>query len=265
MNALEYKFESIRCNTESSYIFQTAKSRKLSDIYHFHDFYEWVIVVEGSCTQLINEKITYMDKSTCLLLSPGDKHKFISQSEDVNIISVSVEKAEFDRFATAFGTRRESSFFLTTLNTNQLSTVLAFYHSNSETEFKLLLANLIKISIDAFTETDGIPASLKFAVNQMMKPENLKIGIKRFAELSGYSKSHLSRLMIKHYGITLHGFIFNTRLELAYNLLVLTKINMEELSESLGYASFSHFNKIFKSKYGITPSALRKSHSVWTT
>ena len=114
MNALEYKFESIRCNTESSYIFQTVKSRKLSDIYHFHDFYEWVIVVEGSCTQLINEKITYMDKSTCLLLSPGDKHKYISQSEDVNIISVSVERAEFDRFSTAFGLEREQTCFLTT-------------------------------------------------------------------------------------------------------------------------------------------------------
>lgn len=264
MNALEYKFENIRCSTESNYIFQTVKNRQLSDIYHFHDFYEWVIVVEGSCTQIINEKIIHMDKCACLLLCPEDRHKYISQSEDVNIVSVSVEKAEFDRFATAFGLEREQTCFLTTLNTNGFSAILAFYHSNCEAEYKLLLANLIKISIDAFKETDGIPASLKFAVNQMTNPENLKIGIKRFTELSGYSKSHLSRLMIKHYGITLHGFIFNTRLESAYNLLVLTKINMEELSESLGYASFSHFNKIFKSKYGITPAALRKSHSVWT-
>ena len=264
MIALEYKFENLRRNTESSYIFQTVKNRELSDIYHSHDFYEWVIVVEGSCTQIINEKNVHMDKSSCLLMCPGDRHKYVSQSDDVNIISVSVEKEEFDRFATAFGFEKDKNCFLTALNTNSFSAVLGFYHSNCEAEYKLLLANLIKISIDAFTETDGVPALLKFAVNQMMKPENLKVGIKRFTELSGYSKTHLSRLMIKHYGVTLHQFVFNTRLESAYNLLVLTKINTEELSESLGYASFSHFNKIFKSKYGITPAALRKSHSIWT-
>lgn len=265
MNAVEYKFKNIRHNTESSYIFQTVKSRKLSDIYHFHDFYEWIIVIDGSCTQIINEKTMFMDKNSCLLLCPGDRHKYISQSDDVNIVSVSVEKDEFDGFANIFRFKKENKCFLTMLNMTQLSTLLAFYHANCEEEYKLFLANLIKINIDNFKGKDSIPPTLKFAVNEMTKPENLKIGVKRFTELSGYSKSHLSRLMNKHYGITLHQFIINTRLESAYNLLVLTKINMEELSESLGYASFSHFNKIFKCRYGITPAVLRKSRSIWTT
>ena len=232
--------------------------------YYFHDFYEWIIVIEGNCTQIINEKEMHLDENSCLLLCPGDRHKYISQSEDVNIVSVSVEKDEFDLFANIFGFKKEKNYCFNTLSMTQRSVLLGFYHANCEEEYKLFLANLIKINMDNFKEKDGIPPTLKFAVNAMMKSENLKGGVKRFTELSGYSKSHLSRLMDKHYGVTLHQFIIDTRLESAYNLLVLTKISMEELSESLGYASFSHFNKIFKCKYGITPAALRKSRSIWT-
>ena len=44
-----------------------------------------------------------------------------------------------------------------------------------------------------------------------------------------------------------------------------TENGAEEISEEIGFKSFSHFNKIFKEKYGITPSLLRKSHGIWTS
>lgn len=266
MNAVEYKFKNLphlRPNIESSYIFQTVKNRKLSDIYHSHDFYEWIVIIEGECTQIINEKEIHLEKNSYALLCPGDRHKFISQSADVNILSLSAEKEEMYRFAEVF---RITLFSIqSVLNSKQLRALLDFYHANCEEEYKLLLANLIKIYIDTFKEKDGIPHILKSAVNEMKKPENLKLGISRFTELSGYSKSHLSRLMNKYYNTTLHEFIFEARLGSAYNLLILTKIDAEELAESLGYSSFSHFNKIFKARYGITPAALRKKYSLWTT
>ena len=44
----------------------------------------------------------------------------------------------------------------------------------------------------------------------------------------------------------------------------MTDMPMEEIGENVGYASFSHFNKIFKEKYGITPSLARKKNRMWT-
>ncbi|MBQ8526325.1 MAG: AraC family transcriptional regulator [Clostridia bacterium] len=265
MTPVVYNFRNINCSNESRYIFQTVKGRKLSNVYHSHDFYEWIIILSGSCTQIINEKEIYSDKNTCILLCPGDRHRFIRQSDNVNLIALSVEKREVDRFADIFDITKALSGFQTILNSNQLRTVLDFYHSGFEEEYKLLLANLIMIYIDTFREKEDMPGSLKFAVKEMMKPENLKGGAERFTELSKYSKTHLNRLIKKHFNVTLHEYIINARLEAAYSSLILTKTNMEDLAEGLGYASFSHFNKIFKSKYGITPAALRKKHGSWTT
>ncbi|HBL82267.1 MAG TPA: hypothetical protein DD391_06660 [Clostridiales bacterium] len=265
MTPVVYEFKTTKGMTCSSYIFQTIKNRKLSDKYHSHDFYEWIIVLEGSCTQIINEKEIYLDKNICLLLCPGDRHKFINQSTDVIVLALSVKKDEFDRFMTAFNLKISYPYFQTVLDTNQIRVILDFYNAGYEEEYKLFLANLLKIYIDAYKEKDDAPDTLKFAMKKMMKPENLKGGLERFAELSMYSKSQLNRLMKKHYNTTLHEYIINARLEAAYNSLVLTKVHMEDLAESLGYASFSHFNKIFKGKYGITPAALRKKYGSWTT
>lgn len=265
MDAIEYQFETTKGVAYSDYIFQMIKNRKLSTTYHSHDFYEWMIVLSGSCTHMINEQENCFGKNTCLLLCPNDRHKFISQSADVTMLALSVKKDEFERFAAAFHIENKISCFQTVLDANRIRILLDFYNAKYEEEYKLLLANLLKIYIDAFKERDNVPNMLKFAVKKMMEPENLKGGIERFAALSGYSKSQLNRLMKKHFNVTLHEYVTNARLEAAYNALILTKVDTESLSESFGYASFSHFNKIFKDKYGITPAALRKQHGSWTT
>lgn len=263
MDLTVYEFNNIKCDTEAGYIFQTVKDRKLSDIYHSHDFYEWIVILEGNCTQIINETQVHAPKNTCILLCPGDRHKFINQSEDINVISLSVKKEEINRFAVAFDLD-EITAFRTVLNAHQVSTLLNFYHAGNQCEYKLLLANLIAIFTDSFGENKDIPYALKSAVKEMAKPENLRHGIERFTRLSGFSRSHLNRLMKKYYSTTLHDFIVNTRLEAAYNAFILTNANAEDLADSLGYTSFSHFNKIFKEKYKITPAALRKKHGSWT-
>lgn len=265
MNQIEYKFENLMINMKSNYIFQRIKDRKLTDVYHSHDFYEWIFVIKGNCTHILNEEEVCLNENVLLLLSPGDRHKFTDQSHDAHVISLSVKKDEFENFKSAFNIYEETSYIQTILNPNQVRIILNFYHSAVELEYKLLLANLLKIYIDSFNNTDSPPGMLKSAMIEMRKPENLKIGIKRFTEITNLSKTHLNRLLKKHYNTTMHDYIVKTRLEIAYNLLIITNTNMEDISESLGYASFSHFNKIFKIKYGISPAELRKKYGSWTT
>ena len=58
--------------------------------------------------------------------------------------------------------------------------------------------------------------------------------------------------------MTLHQYVTNLRLERAKEELLMTTKSAEEISEEVGYASFSHFQKIFKKKYGVTPAVWRK-------
>lgn len=260
MEAKNYSFEKHSMNN-SAYIFQIVKERILSDIYHSHDFYEFIAVMEGNCTQIINEQPVLCEKGDLILLCPGDKHKFIKQSDNVNILALSVKNQEVNEFEKLFCIENNPLKFLNIkLSSKQFRAITEFYHSKSEYDYKLLLANLIKIHTDSFNKNNALPEALEKAIKEMQKKENLKGGISRLVSLSGYSKTHLNRLLNKHLNTTAHTFVLNLRLDAAYNALILTDIHVDDLSLDLGYESVSHFQQIFKKKYGITPAALRKKH-----
>lgn len=260
-----YKFETLMQNRNTKYIFQTITKRKMSSIYHSHDFYEWIILLNGSCVQNINMHNVEMHKNDCVLLCPGDYHSVVCQSDDINVMSVSVEKNEIRQFEELFNLYKAPlRFFCAELNQNQMRVLSEFYYAAKEHEFKLLLANLISIYIESFTRKDNIPISVKNAMQAMNNPENLKGGADKFAELAQYSRSHLSRLMKQYFDMTIHEYILKTRLESAFNSLILSDMKPELIAEALGYESFSHFSKIFKDKYGMTPAAVRKKYRVWT-
>ena len=115
------------------------------------------------------------------------------------------------------------------------------------------------------THNSEIPQMIVSAIEEMKKSDNLKRGIDAFTELSHYSHSHLARLIKTHFGVSLKQYINEMRLQNAYNDIILTNKSTEEISENLGFASISHFNKIFKDRFLITPAELRKRKGAWTT
>ena len=72
---------------------------------------------------------------------------------------------------------------------------------------------------------------------------------------------YTARLFKKKTGQSLNDYILEKRLALARQLLAGTDIPVGDLSITLGYASFSHFTKLFKAAEGMTPSEYRKQHN----
>lgn len=59
------------------------------------------------------------------------------------------------------------------------------------------------------------------------------------------------------YDTTVNGYVLNRRLDLANNLLKSSEYSVSEIVYIIGLSSKSYFSKIFKDKYGISPSQLR--------
>jgi len=58
-------------------------------------------------------------------------------------------------------------------------------------------------------------------------------------------------------------FIFEKKLGKAASLLLADKKkSVSKIVESLGYLNLSYFSKIFKEKYGFTPSQYKKYHTL---
>ena len=273
MHSVLYEFENLLLDKQKDYIFQRIKHRKLSNIYHSHNFYELVWFVQGNGIQMVNEHQMVCKEDCVILLRPNDRHCFINQSNRIEVISLSIKKEEFELVSGVYdaflSTHIKQSHTPIVLNNVPFSDSSATSSKATITEYdcKWMLADFLHAYITNYPVADhgiNIPGQLATAAEEMKQTANLKRGIPAFCELSHYSQSHLSRLVKQHFNMSLKQYINELRLQSAYNEIVLTKKSAEEISESLGFSSFSHFNKIFKTKFCITPSALRKRRGAWT-
>ena len=281
MDKITYEFDTIN-NPQSNgntakqrFLLQNIEKRRLTNIYHSHDFYEFIIMLRGSCTAFINGGEYTLVKDDVVFMSPEDSHSFLGQSEDLHIISFSVKSCEVESACEYNGKRPEECFGfkehpLIFSEPGAQSVLRLIYNNiNDDTlvyEYKFLLSYFIRVlSVKSELGNDNeCPAVILKALKEMKKRDMLKAGIPAFVAESGYSRPQLSRLVKKYLHMTLYEYISGQRLETAYNDLVLTRSRPEDIAEELGYKSFSHFSQKFKKNYGITPAELRKQKGAWT-
>lgn len=274
MTAVLYEFKNLDRSKQKNFLFQFVKDRKLTCVYHSHDFYELICFVKGNGVQIINEKEHESGENSIVILRPGDKHKFIGQSYDLKVISLSVRKEEFELFSNVF-----DPLLLSCINSSStpiyfnaalpsLFDVFGEHTQNvNELDCKLFLSFILKECIEHVnlsSEYGNLPPAFLSVIKEMKKSENLKEGISAFTRLSNYSQSHLSRLVKMHFNMSLKQYINELRLKNAHSEILLTNRSAEDIAEELGFSSFSHFNKIFKARFSVTPAALRKSRGTWT-
>ncbi len=78
------------------------------------------------------------------------------------------------------------------------------------------------------------------------------------AQEIGVSERHLRRRFLEVYGKTPRRYLTETRMKRAAELLRTTSLWIEEIAYALGYPSGTTFGKIFKRRYGRTPSEFRR-------
>ena len=267
-----YKFDKIASESDFCKL-QITGGRRLSDIYHSHDFYELILVIQGSFRHIINGNEYTHNEGDLVILRPGDTHGVRSQEKDTSVVCLSVNRAEFEKSASAYGTEILCDFspdkepLLLNVSTDFglcRACALSAQEKSADRCGRQLLGIIFPICLERSGEAHTATSHLKTASEKMKSEENLREGLPAFLRISGYSHTHLARLVKKEFGCTLHEYIFNLRLEEAYRRVVFTSESFECISACVGYESFSHFCRIFKKHFGITPSALRKKHGFAT-
>ena len=80
------------------------------------------------------------------------------------------------------------------------------------------------------------------------------------AEHVNISPAYLSRIFKKNTHTSFTQYVMNLRLEKAAQYLIDFDYNIYNISEMVGYSNIYYFYRIFKNKYGCTPSEYRKEH-----
>ena len=96
---------------------------------------------------------------------------------------------------------------------------------------------------------------LQYCSQQYRDP--LSIGI--LAEQLHISRSHISHIFSARLSISFCEYVHSLRLSAALSLLESGSLNITEVSDLAGFPTIRTFNRVFRRKYGISPSQYQKS------
>ena len=87
-----------------------------------------------------------------------------------------------------------------------------------------------------------------------------KLSLDTLARRFGSSPSFFSRMFKKIMGITPFEYIIESRLTLARKLLITTGESVEEIASTCGFDDMSHFYRVFKRRFNMTPALLKEGY-----
>jgi AraC family transcriptional regulator of arabinose operon len=90
---------------------------------------------------------------------------------------------------------------------------------------------------------------------QMNYPQNIKID--EIARHVGITRSQLYRIFKRSAKVSPKEYLMNYRLDCSTILMHTTNLSFKEIADSVGFEYTSHFYRMFKKHFGVTPSAYK--------
>lgn len=107
--------------------------------------------------------------------------------------------------------------------------------------------------------SNGKHAAIKKVIAYIKENYMKELTLDQIAEEVHLSKAYLSFLFKQSEGQNLTDYIIQLRMEHAKELLSATLMRTYEIAQQVGYQDEKYFGRIFKKRYGITPSEYRNS------
>ena len=98
-------------------------------------------------------------------------------------------------------------------------------------------------------------------MNYIHRNLNHRLSIEDIAAEAGLSRSYLSTVFRQSMGVPLNRYIADAKLDEAARLLRYTDRSIADIAEYLCFSSQSHFQQVFKAKFGVTPRTYRASNA----
>jgi len=84
------------------------------------------------------------------------------------------------------------------------------------------------------------------------------LGRKKILDMSSMNRDKFSKVFKERFGQTFISYLQSIRVRNAAELLRNPDLSISEVAHSVGYESIAHFERLFKEKYGLSPSEYRK-------
>jgi transcriptional regulator GlxA family with amidase domain len=96
-------------------------------------------------------------------------------------------------------------------------------------------------------------------INYLTNHYTEKISISDMSRYANMSLQHFCRTFKAYTGKTLVEFLTHLKLEKAYRLIITTDVPISQIPELAGFCNINYFSRVFRKRYGATPSSTRSS------
>jgi len=242
---------------------------------HWHSYYEMEIVIDGEYEHITNGIRQSAGIGQMWIMSPLDRHslravrdcRIINLSFSTNLLSSEVEQA----------VTRSPAARLTVLQPKELDIIIqACRLLQSETEsidrafrdvmISSLLNSLLITALRPHAKTESAaaprPPQLMQTVAQILNTEyHTDLSLAGIAQTLHISVGHLGVLFKQTFGMHFNTYLNRIRLRHACDLLLASRLTIQEIAAECGYRSTEYFYYIFRKYMGTTPGEYRDGSS----
>ena len=263
-------------NLSSSFRIFKDHIRQVVDV-HCHEFYELAFVTSGSGVQKINGVELPLVKGSIFLLTPADFHEIIPD-----------EHSEIQLY---------NLIFTSELIQQQLMELLfsvkhLYTHCFEEQDYERMLGEweriweeaqsarigsqwivrgaIERVLIDLYRQFNILPSDMEkgnasHTIDAVIRSSTIliqhrfreSITLQQVAKHYNLSPNYFSGCFKQVLGMSFQTYVVNTRLEFAKSLIRVSNLSVTEVCLSSGFNTLTHFERMFKKKFGVTPSGYR--------
>lgn len=251
--------------------------------FHYHKYIELIYVTKGNIRACIGNSVYNAGKNQLIIVYPGEPHTYISDEKNEHIVLKFMPDV-------LFSADRSASEFEYMFNFNRIkldgkrviqdtygfkrlaSDALKIFLENEYGYEILLRADLVRIYgmiIKYWRDTNEItPMESKISREKLEMIENIVKTVKdtngaikthEAAQKCYLSDGHFSRIFSSVMNMSFTSYVKSVKTAEAERLLKCTDMSINDIAQTLNYATASHFIEDFKKIKGISPRKYRLS------
>ena len=242
---------------------------------HYHDFYEIYYLESGQRYHIIKDETYVMEAGQFILFQPYVMHRSYGM-KDVpfkrivlyfradQIVSEELQKILKESGGLFTVDNRVKQFIHSILDA-----LAKEAHSNSFSyEYHHSLLNILLVTILRHATPQAKPVKqtrIEKVIHYIHNNYHEKITLDSLAQTFYISPYYLCHEFKAHTKRTLVQYINVTRIMNAQRKIMESNKSFTDISNEIGFSNLTHFNRVFKSVTGMSPSAYKKMHKNMST
>ncbi|MFU1795504.1 helix-turn-helix domain-containing protein [Paenibacillus azoreducens] len=122
-------------------------------------------------------------------------------------------------------------------------------------QMEALSLQLVRIIYDQLHQNHSVIQRVKYYITENLGEQITREQLASYVHLN---PAYLSRLFKREVGESITDYILHVRMSLAKDLITTTSIPISDVAKTFGYHNFSHFSKMFRKVYQVSPQQFRQ-------